>query len=51
MGCGRKPKEEAPVFDDGPTCPYSIKPSELFAMNAVGRGGLRYGVIWLLLAP
>lgn len=33
MGCGRAPKEEAPLFDDGPTCPYSIKPSELFAMN------------------
>ncbi|KAI8477413.1 MAG: hypothetical protein J3K34DRAFT_453016 [Monoraphidium minutum] len=31
--CGRKPKEELPAYDDGPTCPYSIKPSELFAMN------------------
>ncbi|KIY97527.1 calmodulin binding calcium-transporting ATPase [Monoraphidium neglectum] len=33
MGCGRKPKEEAPLYDDGPTCPYDIKPSVLFALN------------------
>ncbi|KAI8473287.1 MAG: plasma membrane calcium ATPase [Monoraphidium minutum] len=31
--CARAPKEVVPLFDDGPTCPYSIKPSDLFAMN------------------
>lgn len=34
----RKPKVEAPLFDDGPTCPYTVKPSEIFAMNEVGAG-------------
>lgn len=36
--CGGAPKEEAPMYDDGPTCPYSVKPSALFAINEVRRG-------------
>lgn len=35
--CSRgQPKEEAPLFYDGPTCPYGIKPSDLFRINEVG---------------
>lgn len=33
--CARGPKEEAPLYDDGPTCPYKIKPSHLFDINEV----------------
>jgi hypothetical protein len=33
--CGKRAKAvEAPLYDDV-NCPYSIKPSELFAMNEV----------------
>jgi hypothetical protein len=54
MGCGRKPKEEAPLYDDGPTCPYDIKPSVLFALNEVrslGLGSFRSGLNTLKFQP
>lgn len=37
--CAVAPKEEVPLYDDGPTCPYRVKPSELFAMNEVRPSG------------